>query len=410
MNASSTLTKLIQSHRWEEVISKCKTVSSEEYLEQNPRSNRTPLHMVCSMRENQIPISVIEALLFHGDYDKAMRMKDKQNKYLPLHCAIRYKAPLATISLLVKYSSPQLVQDLRIQSEGGSLSILNLAIRRRSECSIIEKLVQLHPEAVKLESNANWTPLHEAIWHRASIETIKLLVELHPKALLTETITSKQTPLKLYWSHFSSNPSKETISLLLKATSTVLFEEAASFPGMIHVCLEYFKHQYYIPGLLEYLLDNYPEDTSCRWVFILLHPHCSIHIVAIVLVKGMQWLTLFSSFFPSLLVYAMVNFHCMWCRSSGILWGYAIWKRWSKYFKAIHRQFSTATIHTWTHTSSPHWIQTLMYLMNSFDWHQSNYCGPHEWVTDQFAWCCGMWNSLYNCNIISIRFMIHVEY
>ena len=154
----------------------------------------------------------------------------------------------------------------RDQSEGGSLSLLNLAIRRRRKCSIIKKLLELHPEAVKYVSNANWTPLHEAIWHGASIETTKLLVESYPKALVTETITSQQTPLKLYWSHYSSNLSKEMIALLLKATSTVLFNEAASFPGMIHACLEYFKNQYFIPGLFEYLLDTYPEDTRCRWV------------------------------------------------------------------------------------------------------------------------------------------------
>jgi len=292
------LISLVKQKQWEAVISRCKIASSAEYLEKDPAPasfQQTALHQALNSKP---PLRVIEAFIAHPDYTKAMRIKDKYNNYLPIHCAIRYRASARVVSLLLASLSDDESEssESSILEEGDSLSLTplhlaclfgsNVAIiaclvkENPSMCSLTTKngatplllacgchrtttetirlLLEAHPAAIDISCNAKWKPLHKAILHAASFETMRVLVQANPQGVYAMTCTSRQTPLALYWNS-DGERTRETVSLLLNPMS--YGGERNNDPGAIHQVLSFPQ---YIPGLLDFALEEFPEDAKIR--------------------------------------------------------------------------------------------------------------------------------------------------
>lgn len=268
---------LVKKKQWESVIQRCKVAKSHEVTIQDASNFKaTPLHLAL---ERDAPFEVIKCLIENGT--QCTQMKECRNGYLPLFTAIRHRATLGVIALLVtsykeaiwsrdkkEWSSIhlacffnsnfkvvsfllQLDPSLAKTSTKKNDTALHIACRRKCNPKIVKRLLQLYPEAARVAVEGSWYPLHLAIWHEASIEVIDDLIMAYPNASRMTTSSSGQTPLSLYWSNYQI--SKPMVTLLLRH-----FPEKNNH-GMIHAVLQ-FKPM--IPNLLDYIVKEFKNDAA----------------------------------------------------------------------------------------------------------------------------------------------------
>ena len=280
-------TDLLKQKKWNEAVIWCKVASKSEYLKQEPTEfQRTPLHVALTVKP---PIFVIKAFVEHECFKEACLIRDTYCGYLPIHCAIRYQASSGLVSKLVN-SMPAKLLEVGDQS---SMTPLHIECNFRSNSQMIRILVDANPQTLKMltkdgksplllscshkkpldavkillgypeskQVNMNpnrkcsWTPLHMACLHNAPIEAIKMLAEANPIACIQKTC-SNQTPLGIYFFSFH-NLSQEVVTCLVNP------DRGYSYPGIIHQVLAFSQYQF-IPGLLEYCIQHFPEHAEMR--------------------------------------------------------------------------------------------------------------------------------------------------
>jgi ankyrin repeat protein len=291
--SNETLISLIKRKQWDAIINKCRTCSSAEYLHRESTNfNRTALSLVLTLKP---PIEVVRAFVSHEAFGEALYTRDTYCDYLPIHCAVRYRASSDIVSLLIR--SVDASANMLEITDRNMMTPLHIACNFGYSPRVINALVRGNPGVLKLEAKTRktplmlacgckmtkpstiktllahptrtvtgsmpntrscgeWTPLHLAVLHNGSLEIIQLLCDAYPEACFQKTVTSNQTPLGLYRSGHGENA--EIIELLLSPTSRKC---GRYYPGVIHQVLSFPQ---FIPGLLEFVLDNFATHAQIR--------------------------------------------------------------------------------------------------------------------------------------------------
>lgn len=266
------LIALVKRRDWDTVIQRCKIASTTEYLSTSTTDfQRTPLALSLTLKA---PYNVISALRSHEGYETAMTMRDSFCRYLPIHCAIRCRASVRVVSLLIQSNRKM----LEITDRHG-MTPLHIACMLGSSTSVVKALVEGNSSVLELKTkngktplifacqsktissstlkilldkyqyqsysdegastctysctrqgiqenernliypdpnkriHGEWSALHMAVLHKASLKIMKMLVHANPNACFLKTATSHQTPLGLYRSVHGDDP--EVIKILL---------------------------------------------------------------------------------------------------------------------------------------------------------------------------------------------------
>uniref|UniRef100_A0A6U3R3R8 Uncharacterized protein n=1 Tax=Ditylum brightwellii TaxID=49249 RepID=A0A6U3R3R8_9STRA len=147
---------------------------------------------------------------------------------LPLHQALRLKAPLSVIETLC--SSVALKQ-----RDNHGDNVLHLAASHMASVNVMKLLLEKHPHAVEERGSSDCTPLHEACANQAPIEVIALLVNNWPGAL-KEKDHDGYTPLHLAC---FEEASMEMVSLMVKSFPDALKEKDNDGRTPLHIaCAE----------------------------------------------------------------------------------------------------------------------------------------------------------------------------
>jgi len=175
-----------------------------------------PLHQACKMSDVTIPL--LESLLWA--YPESVRKRETGFRRLPLHIAIRARAPDDVIFfLLEKYPDAAAVQDVL-----GRVP-LHYAISNFSPMSTIRTLIEVCPATARASDNLGWTPLHVAANTARSAEMVEVLLERGSEAVVS--VTKKgNTPLMCV--KMSNGPDRELINTIL-SEEIKKFEKTAYF-------------------------------------------------------------------------------------------------------------------------------------------------------------------------------------
>lgn len=242
-----------------------------------------PLHTACRYNASAEIISLLLESYGHG-----IAVKDR-NGWTPLHVACYFNPKLSIIQALIKFDTkPPIGSTRKITTTTTTTNYtsppLLLACRTKACSAVIQALLKNDSQAAtQVVGTGQWTSLHLAIWHNAPILTLQVLLSAHPELAFAKT-TSGLTPLGLYWAS-GCECTKETVSILLYPYGLVSPSLRSLLPsgdssslslagsknnrqqyrhcsdGMIHSWISFPQH---IPGLLQFLLDTYPNDVKLR--------------------------------------------------------------------------------------------------------------------------------------------------
>lgn len=179
-------------------------------------SDILPIHQACKMDGVSIPF--LEALLFA--YPESIKKRETGFRRIPLHVAIRARAPDEVILFLLnKYPEGAAIQDVL-----GRVP-LHYAISNHASLSIIETLIKTCRSCACAVDNLGWTPLHVAANTARSSKMVEALV-----ASAVETVVSRtkkgNTPLMC--ANMSGGPFRGPIVSILDVEEQK-FEKTAFF-------------------------------------------------------------------------------------------------------------------------------------------------------------------------------------
>ena len=166
-------------------------------------SDILPIHQACKMDGVSVPF--LEALLFA--YPESIKKRETGFRRIPLHVAIRARAPDEVILFLLnKYPEGAAIQDVL-----GRVP-LHYAISNHASVSIIHTLIKTCRSTACAVDNLGWTPLHVAANTARSSEMVETLV-----ATAVETVVSRtkkgNTPLMC--ANMSEGPFRDLIIAIL---------------------------------------------------------------------------------------------------------------------------------------------------------------------------------------------------
>ena len=121
-------------------------------------------------------------------------------------------------------AQPQLAQ----QTDTYGNTPLHAALGYRAPLSLLQKLLQTHPDACRVNGTDDWLPLHVAAMWGAPTEIVEAIIRLYPKALddTGEQGIKGRTP-RHFAARFPENkallerPTEEWIQLIAEETKQV---------------------------------------------------------------------------------------------------------------------------------------------------------------------------------------------
>jgi hypothetical protein len=152
-----------------------------------------PLHVAIKQKA---PLEVLRFLAgAAGGGGGALGVKGKDG-LLPLHLAVREESPLDAIECLHAAWPGAVREKASCQEDGksGEAPLLHLAIGNGSSMDVIEFIYSKCPEAVRetfSDEHASGTPLHAAAFYNLSLDGLEFLCEQSPDALWTANAEGK---------------------------------------------------------------------------------------------------------------------------------------------------------------------------------------------------------------------------
>ena len=108
---------------------------------------------------------------------RAANYKDYYYRRTPIHFLVRARPPPDLVERLILLAP----DTLKIANNDGQLP-LHLAIRWKAAPDVVKMLLEAYPEAIQIQDKYGRLPLHLAIVYKAAPDVVKMLLEAYPEA------------------------------------------------------------------------------------------------------------------------------------------------------------------------------------------------------------------------------------
>ena len=189
------LSRAVMDRKWMEAINIInrephqtrKRIPVQSFMNSSEMSDLLPIHLALS--DPKVPIEVIRSLI--EAYPESIFKVETGYCRNCIHIALRGLVPETLISYIIQLFP----EACKVQDRLGRLP-LHYAIYNGHSISLIHELLNVYPQAIKSYDNLWWSPLHVACQSRSSPKLILFLLNLSPETILMTTKMGN-TPLDI---------------------------------------------------------------------------------------------------------------------------------------------------------------------------------------------------------------------
>mmetsp|Transcript_33291 Transcript_33291/g.67185 ORF Transcript_33291/g.67185 Transcript_33291/m.67185 type:complete len:470 (-) Transcript_33291:258-1667(-) len=213
---------------------------------------RTPLHVAC-MNGGSDNIGMVSVLI--DLYPGALSAKEKQHSFLPLHmaCSVPYASD-SLIKLLLE-KNPNAIK----KPDSCSSLPLHLAVRSKAPSSVIKRLLASYPAAAMQLDVDGRLALHWACKMCFSNATIKMLIAAYPGSIFVRENKYGYTSLAIA----CMSPLHESVFEVLLSRSRAV-ASVADKHGALPLHLACINYSQLSPSIVKSLIEAYPQAIEAR--------------------------------------------------------------------------------------------------------------------------------------------------
>ena len=215
---------------------------------------RMPLHLACMSGKGDDEFLGMVSLLVDL-YPRALCTREKQHSFLPLHmaCSVPYTSDALVKLLLERY--PNAVK----KADACSSLPLHLAVRSKAPSSVVKRLLASYPAgAMQLDADGRLA-LHWACKMCFSNATIKMLIEAYPGSIFVRENKYGYTSLAIA----CMSPLHESVFEVLLSRSKAV-ASVADKHGALPLHLACINYSQLSPSIVKGLIEAYPQALEAR--------------------------------------------------------------------------------------------------------------------------------------------------
>lgn len=194
------------------------------------KEGKTALHVAAA---NSTASDQVIALLIQVNKE-ALWTQEFKNSSLPLHYACAFRAPLATIEVLIKH-----FKDAVTLFDKQDRAPLHLAILYKCDQDVIGKLLEDYPDAIRLPDGKGRLPLHLALIASNTDDIINFLLQRYPAAVEIEAPDGVRVKKKPIHYAIRQKASAGVVNLLLRASYDQRVDVSICGDSLLHSALEF---------------------------------------------------------------------------------------------------------------------------------------------------------------------------
>ena len=194
------------------------------------RDGKLALHVAAANATASVQVL---AVLLAANPD-AVRETESKQQSLPLHYACAFRAPLDSVSALLRSHR----EAVRVRDLAGNLP-LHLAVLYKAPHDVVELLLDEYPEAISLPDAKERLPLHLATIASYPVETVQMLLSRHPAACDVSVPDGGRPPKKPIHFAIRQLSNASVISLLMSASVAQRADLQVCGDTLLHSALEF---------------------------------------------------------------------------------------------------------------------------------------------------------------------------